>query len=517
MIRAMLRRVAILLALILPLAATARAEEDPVLRTGDVLFVALPGEPSLNRDFAVDRSGLVQLPEVGPRRIAGMPLSQARGAIREALGVTIRDLSRLEISLRERRLPVTVGGFVKSPGMVELAADSGVQAAFAAAGGLLTGAQLDRIQLRRGETVIVFDYRRYLDDGNEAQLPKLEPLDMLFVPATPFASNVMAEFDPKAPPSGPAARPVQVIGSVKLPGIFPTEEDATLFEVLGLAGGPLPTADLTGVRLLKRQAGGDEAIHIDLDGFIKRGGAIGTLPRPEKGDVIFVPERATVAPDPRTLWTKLRPEAAIYVMGQVVAAGRYAFDPQLGFLDVVSVAGGPTLQADLRNVRVSHRGTGESRTTTVNFQRYLETGDERLLPKVRPGDVVFFPERTKDLTDEASAGSTVRVLGAVARPGRYPFADRMTILDLLAEAGGPTNEAMQDKIVVVNFMGGREEARLLDLPAFAKTGDIRRVPVVRAGDLVYVPNKSQSEWRSFTESLSSVLQGVTLFALISTF
>lgn len=511
----LLRLVAILAVALFGLAAPAAAEEEPVLRTGDVLFVALPGEPSLNRDFTVDRAGLVQLPEVGPKRIAGLPLSQARTLIRDALALTIRDPSRLEITLRERRLPITVGGFVKSPGTVELAADAGVQAAFAAAGGLLTGAQLDRVQLRRGETVIVFDYRRYLDDGNEASLPKLEPLDMLFVPATPLAGSVMAEFDPKAPPTGPAARPVQVVGSVKMPGIFPTPDDATLFEVLGLAGGPLPTADLTGVRVLKKKDGGTEAIHVDLDGFIRRGGAVGTLPRPEKGDVIFVPERPTVAPDPRTLWTKLRPEASIYVMGQVVAAGRYAFDPNLGFLDIISVAGGPTLQADLRNVRVSHRGVEGAQTTTVNFQRYLETGDERLLPKVRPGDVVFFPERTKDLTDEASAGSTVRVLGAVGRPGRYPFADRMTILDLLAEAGGPTNEAMQDRVVVVNFTGGREEARLFDLPAFAKTGDIRRVPVVRAGDLVYVPNKGQSEWRGFTETLSGLLQGVTLVALLS--
>jgi len=47
-----------------------------------------------------------------------------------------------------------------------------VQQAIQAAGGLVPGAQLDKMQLRRNGKVIPFDYKRYLDTGDAALIPK---------------------------------------------------------------------------------------------------------------------------------------------------------------------------------------------------------------------------------------------------------------------------------------------------------------------------------------------------------
>ncbi len=493
------------------------AEDDPVLRIGDILFIGLTGEPSLNRDFPVDRQGMVQLPEIGPKRLAGLRLSQAREEVRQSLDVVFRDLGRLEMMVRDRRLPLTVAGYVKIPGGIELSADGGVQAAIAAAGGLLAGAQLDRLQLRRGERVVVFDYRKYLDTGDGAILPKLEPLDTIFVPASPLTGAVMAEWDAKMmlEKGTGGARVVHIVGAVRTPGPQEPPEAASVLDAIGLAGGPTTRADLANVKLIRKKGDRADATRVDIDTFFRQGGLLGSIPTVIPGDVIMIPELPSDVVDNRSQWTKLQAGNSIYIMGQVSSPGRYAFDATLGFLDIISVAGGPNIQADLRNIRVSHRGTEGSRTTLVNLQRYLETGDERLLPKIKQGDVLYIPEKNKDLMDETSAASTVRVLGAVGRPGRYPFSDRMSILDLLAEAGGPSGEAMHDKIIVVNFANGKEEARVFDLLGFAKTGDIRKVPVVRAGDLVYVPNKSQSDWRNFSESIAGVVQALTLFAFVS--
>ncbi len=85
----------------------------------------------------------------------------------------------------------------------------------------------------------------------------------------------------------------------------------------------------------------------------------------------------------------------------------------------------------------------------VNLARYFETGDDKLLPRVKPGDVIFIPDRNREWLDNPKE-STVRVIGAVGKPGRYRFTDDMTLLDLLAEAGGPTDNALQSKIVVIN-------------------------------------------------------------------
>jgi protein involved in polysaccharide export with SLBB domain len=201
------------------------------------------------------------------------------------------------------------------------------------------------------------------------------------------------------------------------------------------------------------------------------------------------------------------------VMGQVHIPGRYAFNAGLGFLDIITAANGPTATADLRNIRVSHRGQRGARVTNVNLARYFQTGDGKLLPSVKPGDVIYIPDRTKDYLDQPVA-STVRVLGAVGKPGRYVFNDDMTLLDLLAEAGGPTGDAMSEKILVVNMSTHANQARIFDLLAFSTTGDPRKLPVVRAGDLVYLPNRNQTEWRQIMDGFKDVMPILTLIALL---
>jgi protein involved in polysaccharide export with SLBB domain len=200
-------------------------------------------------------------------------------------------------------------------------------------------------------------------------------------------------------------------------------------------------------------------------------------------------------------------------MGSVGSPGRYAFEPQLSFLDIMSAAGGPTSAADLLNIRVAHRGEGRDRVSRVNLAAYFESGDDSLLPRVRPGDVIFVPDRNRNWLEQ-SPGSTVRVLGAVNRPGRYQFNDSMNLLDLLAEAGGPSRDAWQERIVVVNLSCCSDQASSFDLPAFARSGDFTRMPVVRAGDTVYVPSNTQSGWRVLFDALRDVLPIISIIALI---
>ena len=57
------------------------------------------------------------------------------------------------------------------------------------------------------------------------------------------------------------------------------------------------------------------------------------------------------------------------------------------------------------------------------------------------------------------------MLGAIARPGRYRFDSSMTLLDLLAEAGGPTSSAYIKKIVVINMAtsGQGDQAKAMNM------------------------------------------------------
>jgi protein involved in polysaccharide export with SLBB domain len=255
-------------------------------------------------------------------------------------------------------------------------------------------------------------------------------------------------------------------------------------------------------------------IVFNMDAFIRKGGSVEDVPPIRAGDIIMVPELPTDPNDNKAQWTKQAPENSIYLMGQFATPGRYAFNKSLGFLDIVTAANGFSANADLRAIRISKRGQKGSKIVTVNLARYLQTGDESLLPKVVPGDVIYAPDKMKDYLDQP-ASNVVRLMGAVGRPGRYPFNDSVTLLDLLAEAGGPTSEAMQDKIVVVQLAGQRKRAEVFNLMDFVKTGDLTRVPLVRAGDLVYIPRQSESAWRKALDELRDGASVLSIVALVN--
>ena len=151
------------------------------LRPGDTVVMVLPGEASLNQEVQIKRSGQLLVPEIGEVNIQGLTVTQAQEKIKELLLDVIHDLSAFELQIKQRRLIVNVLGFVEKPGSVDLDSDAGIQQAIVAAGGLVEGAQLNKIQVRRNGEVIRFDYKYYLDTGDTSKLPKLQPLDTLLV------------------------------------------------------------------------------------------------------------------------------------------------------------------------------------------------------------------------------------------------------------------------------------------------------------------------------------------------
>lgn len=697
----MFRRLLLVL-LFLLMALPAQAQNGAArLNVGDVIQVTLPGEEAFAQPFQIDRQGRLNLPEIGTVDVAGLTLPQARERVGAALAQSFRDLGRFNLTLRERRLLLTVGGFVRNPGPVELPAGADVQQAIVAAGGLVQGAQLDRMQLRRNGRVTTFDYKRFLDTGAREALPVLRPLDEIFVPASPLTGNVQIDFDARTlaaagdaaedrtsvrvfgevqsagsfawregmtvmdallraggvtrfagteqvriiahgeprsfnlkafldsgnaalnppvaagttifvpvqteevrqgprvvyvmgevarpgafearPETGffdllanaggptrfaetrqiriiradgrrvdpfdlgafieggggtapaltpgdaifvpektqgaeqaswlrtPPSRAVRVIGQVRNPGRFEWSDEMSLLDLIAQAGGPAERADLTNVQILQGDRG--QARRFDLRRFLAEGGRAGTLPQIRAGFTVNVPELPVSPNDQRSTWVAQPADRSIYIMGSVGRPGRYAFEPQLSFLDILAAAEGPTNAADLLNIRVSHRGEARDRVSRVNLAAYFESGDDTLLPRVRPGDVIFVPDRNRNWLEQPSA-NTVRVLGAVNRPGRFQFNDSMTLLDLLAEAGGPTADAWQERIVVVNLSCCTDQARSFDLPGFARSGDITRLPVVRPGDTVYVPSSAQSPWRVAFDTLRDLVSVLSIVALI---
>jgi protein involved in polysaccharide export with SLBB domain len=121
----------------------------PLIQKGDLLYLSLPGEESFNQNYSVNRQGNILLPEAGEIHIVGLTVNQAENKVKKVLSKSFRDLNKFHLIVKQHRLLITVLGYVKNPGQIELPAYSNIQTAIKKSGGILAGAQLDRFQVRR--------------------------------------------------------------------------------------------------------------------------------------------------------------------------------------------------------------------------------------------------------------------------------------------------------------------------------------------------------------------------------
>ncbi|ENB2048778.1 SLBB domain-containing protein [Vibrio fluvialis] len=694
------RMVLLLSCLTFSLMALASSKQSYVA-IGDMIQVNLPGETQLNQAFLVDRRGAIKLPEIGSIFVAGYSEEQLTNEVKLRLGEVYRDLTNVEVFIAKKQLIINVLGYVENPGEKVLDQATTIQEAFSAAGGIRSGAQLDKVQLKRGKTVTVFDYKQFLETGEESALPSLQSMDTLFVPASPLVGNIEQDFNPTALANAgdsassntsikvfgevnapgsfsfkadtslvdilmrsggvtryasveqiriisdntptlfnlkkyldsgdsallPILKPgstvfvpkqeeeikaganvVYVMGEVAIPGAYEGKPGASFMDILANAGGPTRFAESRQIRIIKANgqvirfdmvaytegsgssplpaivsgdaifvpekldmnekswlkvtpdravnvfgevtrpgriewsdemdlmdllahvggptlradttrieivpsAGSQRMQHFNLDEFIKNGAPRHTLPRINAGAIIRVHDLPQDPSDNKSQWVRQSSDSSIYVFGQVNAPGRYRFTDEMHFLDILSAADGPTGQADIHNIRITHRDKSYARVSKLNLSQYFETGDESLLPKVKRGDTIYIPEKDRNWL-ERSKESTIRVLGAVNQPGRYQFDDTMTILDLLAEAGGPSKSAYLEKITIVNMSCCQNQARTFDLVEFSKSASIHNLPVLRAGDTVYIPDESESLAAQLRTGIKDIFQMAATVALI---
>ena len=82
--------------------------------------------------------------------------------------------------------------------------------------------------------------------------------------------------------------------------------------------------------------------------------------------------------------------------------------------------------------------------------------------------------------------SRVRVTGAVSTPRSLPYRQGMTVLDLVLEAGGPTEFAATRSTVLYRRNGDRLD---IDLNGILKRGDMATNHSLRPGDVITVPER----------------------------
>jgi protein involved in polysaccharide export with SLBB domain len=317
---------------------------------------------------------------------------------------------------------------------------------------LTTPGGKDDIALQSRDQLIVFN----LDNNREEDL-----------------ANIVRELDIQATDYRPA-RVVETRGAVRYNGRLPLQEGARLLDVMALAGGLLPGAEMFyGVIARTRHPSrAIEAISFNIAAAITNRGSSANLII-EPGDrLYFFDDRGSRSELLKNEIDLLRQQASygadeqlVTVQGEVLHSGTYPLISGMRASDLLCAARGLTRKAyglgaelsrvqynsgadnavehfdlessillslcdDARRTSTSTTGTKDSGT---EFDRYT---DDQLNPLLEPMDQLTFTEKSGWVER-----ATVTLVGEVQRPGVYAINRGETLCQVLQRADGLTPQA----------------------------------------------------------------------------
>ena len=191
------------------------------------------------------------------------------------------------------------------------------------------------------------------------------------------------------------SRAVFLTGQVTAPGRYSFEAIPDLLQLLSQAGGPLPSADLSQVSVIRATPDGPSVMMIDIGSYM-RGEAGQPLPLLEPGDTIDIPS---------VLGTSTAgAQGMVFIFGEVGAPGAYPSAGGTDLFQLIALAGGTTPAARLDEVAVVMNGGDGQVVAKVDLQNVIENGTSSPF-LLAAGDRVYVPAA------EASLGG--QILGGI--------------------------------------------------------------------------------------------------------
>jgi protein involved in polysaccharide export with SLBB domain len=198
---------------------------------------------------------------------------------------------------------------------------------------------------------------------------------------------------------------------------------------------------------------------------------------------------------------------AVTVLGHVAKPGSYMLPNTSTLQSAIGEAGGFAPGALLSQIKLIRKEGQAINNQTVNLEMFYLKGDLSALPSLKEGDTIVVPGNP--LT------ATVKVLGSVQKPGSFDIAFRMSLLDVIALAGGTTDQADLRHVKVISFGGQNAgETRVVNVEDLLQASNVKSISVVAPGDVVYVP-KRKNHFGKFVGVLRDLSTFATLYILIS--
>jgi polysaccharide export outer membrane protein len=187
----------------------------------------------------------------------------------------------------------------------------------------------------------------------------------------------------------------------------------------------------------------------------------------------------------------------VYIFGSVGISNRASgisipLTGRMTLLDAIGKAGGFNPNANMTRVRVTRAG---GKTYVVNMFRFMQEGDPSLEFVLDAGDTVNIPEQVK------GEEQRVFLLGEVKQPGPAPYFPNLSLAQLIAQAGGWTDNALYDQAAVVRATPEVTEIYTVDLRQLLLEGNKRIDQYLKPNDIIFVPRTPIASWNVLINQL----------------
>lgn len=385
--------------------------ENYELGSGDELIIDIWGNSELTVHQTISPDGYIIVPNIGPIYLQGMDIKEASAKIKTAFGRIYSDLRSatprtfIKTSVGNiRSIKVNIMGEVVLPGTYMLSSFASVFHALYAAGGVNEiGSMRDVKVYRSGKQEVRIDVYDYLLRGDSSGDIILKENDIVKVE--------------------PYSKRVQIEGQVKRPMIYEMKPDETLAQLIEYAGGFESDAYKKNVQLTRLGTIERKMFTIEMTDY-------GSFVM-QDGDSVSVGGILD------------RYENQVTISGAVFRPGTYAIDERVQTLrDLIDVAEGPREDAFLGRAILNRQNQDLSRTVESVDLGKLLSGDFADIPLRRNDEFYIMSE------DSLRQEYIVTLEGEVMNPGEYPYADNMSIEDLIITGGGLRESASHVRIDV---------------------------------------------------------------------
>ena len=382
--------------------------QNYVLGPGDQLIIDVYGDTQRSEQLTVSPDGDVNVPDYGPLHVAGLSVSAAQNKVRSHLG-TYYESSDIKVTVGQTRtILVNVMGEVKAPGTYTLSAFATVFHALYMAGGISDLGTLRNIKVyRQGRLISVVDVYEFILNGRLAGNVRLMDNDVIQV--------------------GPYESIVDIAGRVKRPMAYELRKNESLSTLLKYSGGFANDAYKKSLRVFRK------------NGRMKSVYNVEEFEMPEfkmfDGDSVEVDSIID------------RFENRVEVKGAIYRPGMYQLGEKVNSVrSLIESADGLTEEAMLSRAVIRRMKPNRTQEVlTVDLKGIIE-GTAADVP-LENEDILFIPIQAVHQNLR-----TLSIDGEVIFPGTYEYAEKMTVEDLILQAGGLTDNASTVKVDVARRM-----------------------------------------------------------------